>query len=255
MGKQRENMAEQINRSNEVQKEQPDLKRKLVWRMGFAGLMIIALLVTLAVFDRLNVLDTPEPAEPRFTEAVPVTRKDVTQPVTPADAVPDPLKDVQKAAEPELSAAPVEQAIAPAEPPPRPEVFSRPVLPRPAPSSRPVQSAPPASVKTQSAPSRAFVEPAPFVRSPAPITPPPPVPPPPRMLSGYSLQAGVFSDPHLAEELHAKLTRNGIPSTLETRVQLGPFKSRAEAEAVHAKLKALDVDAVLLKPAKAAAPR
>ena len=51
-----------------------------------------------------------------------------------------------------------------------------------------------------------------------------------------------------AEELHAKLTLEGIPSTIEARVEVGPFKTRQEAEAARAKLKALGIDAVLLPP-------
>ena len=46
----------------------------------------------------------------------------------------------------------------------------------------------------------------------------------------------------------ARLVLEGIPSTIEARVQVGPFKSRAEAEAVREKMKAMGVDAVLLLP-------
>ena len=71
---------------------------------------------------------------------------------------------------------------------------------------------------------------------------------PPRGLAGFLLQAGIFSSPQRAEELHAKLVLSGIPSTLETRVQVGPFKTRQEAEAAQQKLKALGVNTVLLPP-------
>ena len=67
-----------------------------------------------------------------------------------------------------------------------------------------------------------------------------------RLYSGFALQAGVFADPRRAEELHAKLTLEGIPSTIEARVQVGPFKTREEAEAARAKMKALGIDAVML---------
>ena len=69
-------------------------------------------------------------------------------------------------------------------------------------------------------------------------------------MSGYALQAGVFSDTQHAEELHARLTREGIPSSIEARVQVGPFKSKAEAEATRKKLNALGIDSVLLPPKK-----
>ena len=58
----------------------------------------------------------------------------------------------------------------------------------------------------------------------------------------------MFADPRRAEELHAKLTLEGIPSTIEARVQAGPFKNKEEAEAARAKMKALGIDAVLLMP-------
>lgn len=64
------------------------------------------------------------------------------------------------------------------------------------------------------------------------------------------MQAGVFSDPRRAEELHARLTLEGIPATIESRVQVGPFKNREEAEAARSRLKSLGVDAVMLMPAK-----
>jgi cell division protein FtsN len=68
------------------------------------------------------------------------------------------------------------------------------------------------------------------------------------LFSGYALQAGIFSDLRRAEELHAKLTLNGIPSTFEARVNVGPFKRREEAIAAREKMKALGIDSVLLLP-------
>ena len=73
-------------------------------------------------------------------------------------------------------------------------------------------------------------------------------PSPPRLFSGFLLQAGVFSSAQRAEELHAKLTLSGVPSTLETRVQVGPFRTKQEAEAAQSKLKELGIESVLLPP-------
>lgn len=254
-------MAKQTSNGNAVATEPPDLKRKLAWRMGFAGLMIVALLATLAVFDRLSAPDELEPSTPRFTEPVPVSKKEVTQPVKPADPTPETSKDEQKTAEPESSAAPVDKSLPPVEAPPRPEVHSQPVLPRAAPAGRPApvtQHAPVVAPGAASRPAetRPAAEPAPLVRGQEPVAATRQASPaPPRLFSGYALQAGVFADPRLAEELHAKLTLNGIPSTLETRVQVGPFKTREEAAAAHVKLKALGIDAVMLAPAKGTARR
>jgi DedD protein len=248
-------MANQISNGNTATTEPPDLKRKLALRMTFAGLMIVALLATLAVFDRLNAPDEPEVQTPRFTEPVPVPKKEITQPVKPAEAPADLAKNEPKTAEPEASAAPVDKSQPPVEAPSRPEVLAQPVLPRTAPSqATPQSAAAPPATPARAPEARPATEPV----APAPAREPglsARQPAPPRLFSGYALQAGVFSDAHLAEELHAKLTLNGIPSTLETRVQVGPFKSREEADAARAKMKDLGIDALMLTPSKAAARR
>lgn len=252
-------MADSPTRATDKPEEASDLKRKLVMRVGFAGLMIVLLLATLAVFDRMNAPEETAPAEPRFTEPVPVGRKEVAQAVTPAEPAAEGEKAVAPAAEPEASAAPVDKSVAPSGLPPRPDVAAQPHLPRaagplrtpaaePAPAVRgesaaPVTSAAPA---THAGPRpEAAARPAPSSAATTGV----------RLFSGYALQAGVFSDTHRAEELHAKLTLNGIPSTIESRVQVGPFKTREEAEAARAKMKTLGIDALLLPPAKAASRR
>ena len=60
-----------------------DIKRKLAWRMGFAGLMIVALLGELALFDHFSVQNEPDTVAPQFNEPVPVAKKVVTQPLAP----------------------------------------------------------------------------------------------------------------------------------------------------------------------------
>lgn len=55
----------------------------------------------------------------------------------------------------------------------------------------------------------------------------------------FALQAGVFSTQKNAEDLRARLELAGIPAQIETRVVVGPFRSRTEAEQAQSKLKAL----------------
>lgn len=236
-------MTTSVSGSKDAATDVSDMKRKLVWRMGFAGLMIVALLGGLALFDSMGEKPTSEPsAPPQFTEPVPVAKKLLTQPVTPAEPAPEATKDNQKAAEPEATAAPVDKSAPRAEPPPRPEVAAQPALPRassvaarPASASQPA----PAPVPAKTA----------EVKTVPPMPAPPQAPPaPPRLFSGYSLQAGVFADPRRAEELHARLVLEGIPSTIEARVQVGPFKSKEEAEAAREKMKTLGIEAVMLNP-------
>jgi DedD protein len=62
------------------------------------------------------------------------------------------------------------------------------------------------------------------------------------VLRQFALQLGVFNNLANAEELRAKLELQGIPSTIEARVQVGPFKTREEIESARAKLRALGMD-------------
>lgn len=148
-------MANQISNGNTATTEPPDLKRKLALRMTFAGLMIVALLATLAVFDRLSAPDEPEVQTPRFTEPVPVPKKEITQPVKPAEPPAEVAKNEPKPAEPEDSAVPVDKSQPPLEAPARPEILAQPVLPRTAPSGRSPQAAPQAPATSQASPVRA----------------------------------------------------------------------------------------------------
>lgn len=249
--------------------EAPDIRRKLVWRMGVAGAMIALLLAALALFDRLNAPDDDEDATPTYTAPVPTAKQEVAQPVTTAPASTEkPAEEAAtpaKPAEPEVSAAPVTPktaAAAAAEAPPRPQVAAQPALPAAAHNAPATRGAPtPASKASASAPAAAAPAATPAAagaNNAAARTPsassaeaaPPSLPTPlvPRLLNGYALQAGVFADTHRAEELHALLTLNGIPSTIETRVQAGPFRNRAEAAAAREKMKSLGIDSVLLPP-------
>lgn len=85
--------------------------------------------------------------------------------------------------------------------------------------------------------------PAPQPASPAPI--PKPAPTQPAAPKGYVVQLGVFSNPDNALELQKKLTAAGIKSYTETRVHVGPFSSKAEADQAQAKLKALGLQPVV----------
>ena len=90
----------------------------------------------------------------------------------------------------------------------------------------------------------------PAIAQPAKSIEPKLTPAGPRLFGAYLVQAGMFSNTQKAEELHAMLQLNGIPSTLETRVQVGPFNSKAEADAAREKLKSLGVESILLPPRK-----
>ena len=237
-----------------------NLKQKLVMRVAFAGILIALLLAALAFIDYLGQpAEEPVASGPTFSSPVPVPKKEVSQPVKPVDpaatsapaAVPATPEPVKAPAEGSAAApAPV------ADVPPKPVVNPQPVLP---PSDAKAQAAPARTATSKSATSAEgtssqFIaendkppaaEPRAQPAPPAAVAPPPA---PPRLFSGYAVQAGVFADAQRAEELRAKLTLNGIPSTMEARVQVGPFKTREEAEAAREKMKALGIDGILLPP-------
>ncbi len=57
---------------------------------------------------------------------------------------------------------------------------------------------------------------------------------------------GVFNNVDNAQELLRKLQQTGVPAQIETRVQVGPFKTRKEADEARAKLAEHGYDAGLL---------
>ena len=221
-----------------------EIKHKLAMRMLFAGVMIVALLGGLALFDYYSAQPEPEvTAPPQFTEPVPVAKKMVTQPVTPPVAAPEVVAPTEtKPVEPEATSAPVDKHAPRVDAPPPPVVAAQPSVPRK--PAAPVHSASPVSTEASAPPTP--TPPAPSESAVSPTTPA--VPTSPRLFSGYALQAGVFADPRRAEELQARLVEAGIPATIEARVQVGPFKTRAEANAARAKLNALGIESVLLPP-------
>ena len=101
-----------------------EMRGKLVRRLAVAAVLVVFLMATLAVFDYLS---TPEEVEsPVFTQPVPVPpKKEISQPVTPAENLP----------EPPVSVAPPAPEGKPAEepPPPSPTLVSRPPSPPVAP--------------------------------------------------------------------------------------------------------------------------
>jgi DedD protein len=117
---------------------------------------------------------------------------------------------------PEPLAEPL-QSNHPAEPPPPPRVVNSEKRLAPAPAS------PPAGAKINA--------------KPAPATD-----------KAYVVQVGVFMSPANAQALQQQLVKAGIPAHTETRVQLGPFQDRREAETALAKVKKLGVNAVLVAP-------
>lgn len=68
--------------------------------------------------------------------------------------------------------------------------------------------------------------------------------------TGFVVQLGVFSNPGNARELVDKLNKLGIRAHMETRVQIGPFLNRGEAEKAQTEMRRLGYNP-LVNPASA----
>lgn len=65
--------------------------------------------------------------------------------------------------------------------------------------------------------------------------------------AAYVVQVGVFNSSANAQTLQNQLRRAGLEARLETRVQIGPFKDKREADQAIARAKKLGINAILVK--------
>ncbi len=189
------------------------LRRRALVRLGIAGGITVLALAGLWWLDKAK---TPPAREPPAAPA-PIVTPPPTQPP------PKPLAPEPAPAPPE---APQEAPATPSVPPPPPRVES--------PAPLPPRTVPMAPAR-ETAAARVAVPPA----------QPPALPGPPQGERVYVLQLGVFSNPDNAKQLVERLNREGIRAYSETRVQVGPFATRAEAEQARAALQRLGLSAVI----------
>lgn len=249
------------------------LKRRLLNRIAIAAVMVVGLLGSLAMFDALN---SPQrhPAQvaslPPKPEPAPVLEAPKEEPKP--DQAAAPAGDTPAAAD---GAKPGEAAPASAEAKPETKAEAKPETPAvpertASPGAPPLQPLPPEKPLTKPATTKPAAirpsEPVPAAGSPAakpdpareiaqaPASSTPAAPrraPASRPVSQagerqFALQMGVFNNVANAEDLRAKLELHGIPSTIEARVHVGPFKTREEADAARAKLKELGMESGML---------
>lgn len=217
-----------------------ELKKRLLNRIALALFILTCLMGSLVIFDQINA---PEPPVAPKVAALPpaAPAAPVLQPApTPAAAAEEPVPERTSAADaPPLPPLPAEKPLTrpatgrtAAFGPTRQGAFSD-MRPEPAPGAPRDVVAPaparPAAMPATSGSGRAVAErPRPSSGESAP--------------QPFSLQLGVFSNLANAQELHDRLEQNGIPATIDARVRIGPFATRAEAEAARAKLKILGID-------------
>lgn len=228
--------------------EQIEIKKRAIRRVIAAAILVAAAISALTVLTHYKS-ETPAPqTEPAATvlppEPAEPPRAEITAPPT----------------------APAEQEVQPSTPPPPPpEVVN--VQPA-APSAPPPMAAKPApakpaapataphpakSVSLKKAESLAEVpqaktqpaKPA-VAEKPVESAPPPPAKAAEPAAKGYAVQLGVFSNLANAQQLQERLTQNGIKSYTETKLHVGPFQNKAEADQAIAKLRALGINGVVV---------
>ena len=228
--------------------------------------LLIAILIVLAAGGALPLYHAltaepkpsanPPPAAPAVAEgriAPASPQPDAATPPPPVVAgTPIPLAPLPPPPPP-VAAAPI--APPPPPPPAKPKTEPPPPPPPEAATKAPPPAPPPqpASIVPPMAPPPAAQKPAVAAPPPPVFAPPPPIapaPPPSHASVGYQVQLGLFSNLDNAARLVEKLQRQGITVKTETRVHVGPFQSRAEAEEAMTKLKELGLSP-LLAPAGA----
>ncbi|MDZ4254284.1 MAG: SPOR domain-containing protein [Sulfuritalea sp.] len=216
------------------------LKKRLLKRIALAAFILACLTATLVVFDSINVPPPPE----QLPSSAP------TVAATPAPGEVPPLVKLEDTVPERSSAA----ASLPLEPLPNEKPLTKPATgqlatlrasePDALPSYRPLAAVEPA--RSPSSSPAAVVARGPQAatsRNPTSSTRP------------FGLQLGVFSNLDNAEELRARLEKHGIPATIEARVRVGPFATRAEANAARAKLQELGIkDSLLIAVKERKAP-
>ncbi len=254
------------------------LRQKLLGRIAVAAIVIVGLLGSLAMFDALYGPATPTkvasapplpatapapaapvtPSEPAAAAATPPVTEpastDTARAETPADgkaAVPvPPLVDntpPKLAAAPATSVAPEgsrSTGAPPLAPLPPEKPLTKPASPRQA-AIRPSEPAAQAVAPTTRPDAQRELARSQWSGSRgAPASKP--LSQPATAARQFALQLGVFNNLANAEDLRAKLELHGIPSTIEARVQVGPFKTREDVESAREKLKALGMDSGIM---------
>lgn len=205
------------------------LKKRAFGRLAIALVLIAAAILGLTLINRVSVEERPAPAV-------------ATAPPTPE--TPESAAQSTAPPPPEVSRVPDPGETPPPEPSvvPAPKAMPVPATPAPAPSQGLSTPAP-----LQSAKPTADVALAPQAAKPtSPILKLADAPIPPG--KGYTVQMGVFNTYANADALLEKLKERGVPAYTETRVVVGPFRTRREAKKAAVTLKGLGEPVIITPP-------
>ncbi|WIM05254.1 MAG: SPOR domain-containing protein [Candidatus Nitricoxidivorans perseverans] len=205
------------------------MRKALLKRAAIAGVLVVALLGGLALFDALYMPPAGEPAV-RTAALPPAPAPEAAKPAEPEAQTEETAAEKEEiAAEPERTSAPlVSLPPAKTERPLTPPAHARPAAVRPSEPMAVIRKPEPARELARHAPpSRPLTRVAETTRQ-------------------YVVQMGVFNNVANAEELRSKLEAAGVPTQIEARVQVGPFATRQEAELAREKLRSLGMESGIL---------
>lgn len=220
--------------------ENNEIKQRAVRRLVIAVVLVfvaVGILTYISYYKPAKVVTKPTPATLPPPPPPIVTGPEPAQivPAQPGQALPE----LPPPPAPTESPAPAAVVTPTLPPPPPPSVTSKP-LPQPGPGPK---KSPPQTVQKPLVPAQnAQVQTPPAPPPPAVAAPKPSVTPP----TSYVVQFGVFGNYENALQLAQKLKQAGIETQVETRVQLPAFKSKAEAEAALAKMRAKGITATIV---------
>lgn len=232
---------------------------RFIKRAVWAGVLIIALLLGLWWLERTPQTppETPPPAPIADAAPPPLPRGAPPMPSAAeveASIAEPPSDGEDTPAAPERTSAPalVDAAERADDAPPPAEGSPRLVLGRdsaapaepvaaagePRTSTRDIKPSANAQVSTGAAPAKAPAEAKAPDAAKAQVT------------DGYLVQLGVFVSPDNARALHDKVEALGIPTRIESRVVVGPFRNRVQAKEAREKLRTSGLGKGLVLPSR-----
>ena len=222
---------------SEVQAARTQARRRLVGAVVLLLIGVVGFPVLFETQPRPLPMDTPIEAPRRDSVVSGLTGKDVAP---PAARPPPVLPELPAAAG--VEEAPAAAAVQVASAPAPVRVAAAPVAPRSASAVAPAPASTPAPAPAPAA-SRAAVTAAQLPAAP------------PAEAGRYVVQAGAYSEAGKLREARAKIEKLGLKTYTQvvdteqgsrTRVRVGPYATRAEAEAVAAKVKHSGLPAAIL---------
>lgn len=216
-----------------------EIRKKAMTRLIVAGVVTTVALGALWWLDRDSGPEKKKPAKtpaPIVSAPAPIVEPPAPTASTPADEAkpePPPPPEVPEA-KPETKLA--ETATGNKKPPATPTSAAplgatekaAPSAPKPGVAAAPGMAQPPTKPATSPVPAGTAPSSA---KALAP--------------SAYVVQLGVFADPANAKDLVERLGKLGVQARMETRVQVGPFDKREEAEKARAAMLKLGVKGVV----------